>query len=90
MTHRVHPDNPWGLTEREAKVLLLIVEECLPTKCVADRLCISLKTAETHRANAIRKLQARSTPDLCKRYWTWALAPSSPPREEMDGALGAI
>jgi DNA-binding CsgD family transcriptional regulator len=36
---------------------------------IADRLTISIRTAEMHRANAMRKLAARSRSDVVR----WAL-----------------
>jgi DNA-binding NarL/FixJ family response regulator len=48
-----------GLTEREREVLRLVAQG-MPTKQIAGELAISARTVETHRANIMRKLDARS------------------------------
>lgn len=48
-----------GLTEREREVLRLVAQG-MPTKQIAGELAISSRTVETHRANIMRKLDARS------------------------------
>jgi DNA-binding NarL/FixJ family response regulator len=48
-----------GLTEREREVLRLVAQG-MPTKQIAGELAISARTMETHRANIMRKLDARS------------------------------
>lgn len=53
------------LTEREREVLQLLAEGHT-TKEVAATLEISNKTAESHRANLMRKLAVRSIPDLVR------------------------
>lgn len=53
------------LTEREREVLLMVVRG-LPNKVVADRLGISIRTVETHRARAMEKLQADSVTELVR------------------------
>ncbi len=47
--------NPAGLTRRQAQVLSL-VEEGLSNVEIADRLCISAKTAEHHVSAIIARL----------------------------------
>jgi DNA-binding NarL/FixJ family response regulator len=48
--------SPWDiLTQREREVLKL-VGEGYKNKEIADYLCLSVKTVETHRANLMRKL----------------------------------
>jgi DNA-binding NarL/FixJ family response regulator len=54
-----------GLTERERQVLALVAEG-LPTKQIAAELEISARTVETHRANIMRKLDARSVAMLTR------------------------
>lgn len=53
------------LTRREKEVLTAISEE-LTTHEIADQLCISSKTVETHRMNLISKLGARNSVGLVK------------------------
>lgn len=53
------------LTSREREIVQLIAEG-KSTKEVADRLGISVKTAETHRANIMRKLNLSSLADLVR------------------------
>ena len=53
------------LTGREREVLQLLAEGH-STKEVAATLGISGKTAESHRANLMRKLAVRSIPDLVR------------------------
>jgi FixJ family two-component response regulator len=52
-----------ALTMREREVMALLIEG-LPNKLVADRLGISTRTAEHHRAAIMRKMQARSISHL--------------------------
>jgi DNA-binding CsgD family transcriptional regulator len=57
-----------ALTPRERQVLHLS-DEGLPSAAVAQRLGISARTAETHRARAMRKLALRNQTDLVR----WAI-----------------
>lgn len=54
-----------GLTEREQQVLKLIADG-LSNQEAADRLVISVKTVERHRANILAKLNLHSRTDLVK------------------------
>ena len=54
-----------GLTEREREVLKLIADG-LSNQEVADRLIISVKTVERHRANILAKLNLHSRTELVK------------------------
>lgn len=54
-----------NLTTREREVLKLI-SEGLSNKDIADRLFVSVRTVEHHRANIMRKLNIRSTASLVK------------------------
>jgi len=57
-------DSPWDtLTKREREILKLVAEGH-KNKEIADYLCISLKTVETHRNNLKEKLGVRSTAEL--------------------------
>jgi len=54
-----------SLTEREKEALELI-SEGHPNKVIADKMSISQRTVENHRANLLEKLEARSTAALIK------------------------
>lgn len=56
------------LTAREHEVATLIAYG-LTSSEVAERLCISVRTAEMHRSNAMRKLQTHSRAGIVR----WAL-----------------
>lgn len=53
------------LSSRERQVLQLIAEG-RRTREIADQLCISVKTAESHRARIMRKLAIRETAGLVR------------------------
>ncbi|MGA7919622.1 MAG: LuxR C-terminal-related transcriptional regulator [Candidatus Acidiferrales bacterium] len=53
------------LTSREREVVRLLAEG-KSSKEVASSLSISVKTAETHRANIMRKLQLHSVSELVR------------------------
>jgi DNA-binding NarL/FixJ family response regulator len=54
-----------NLTEREREILRLIALG-LTNKKIAEKLCISVKTVETHRTNILQKLNIHSTADLVR------------------------
>jgi two-component system response regulator NreC len=56
------------LTPRERQVATLLAYG-YTNKAIAERLAISVRTAEMHRANAMRKLSAESRADVVR----WAL-----------------
>lgn len=60
------------LTRREKEVLQLIVEEYTNQE-IADRLCISVSTVETHRMNACTKLGVRNTAGLVRKALQYGL-----------------
>jgi two-component system, LuxR family, response regulator DctR len=62
------------LTEREREVMVLIVDG-MPNKLVADRLDISMRTVEVHRARVFDKLGVRSAVELTN--WLNALDSAS-------------
>jgi DNA-binding NarL/FixJ family response regulator len=63
------PDDPYeGLTPRERQVLHLAADG-LANAAVAERLGISVRTAETHRARVLHKLALRNQTDLVR----WAI-----------------
>jgi DNA-binding NarL/FixJ family response regulator len=59
-----------ALTPREQEITRLLAEG-LPTKNVAERLFISPKTVENHRANIMKKLNLHSTMELVRYADMW-------------------
>ncbi len=53
------------LTEREKEVVRLVAEG-LSSREIAERLCLSVKTVDTHRANILEKIGAHSSAELIK------------------------
>ncbi len=51
------------LTEREAEVMRLVLQG-LPNKLIADRLAISVRTVEVHRARVFDKMEVKSAVEL--------------------------
>ncbi len=58
------------LTDRERQVLKLVAEGSR-NRDVAEVLCISLKTVETHRLNLMKKLDAHNAADMTQ--WAYRL-----------------
>ena len=59
-------DDPYEtLTNREREILQMVVEG-LSSSQIADRLVISTRTVETHRANLMRKLNLNSQAELIR------------------------
>jgi two-component system response regulator FixJ len=54
-----------SLTDREAEVFSLLLEGC-PSKTIAARLDITVRTAEHHRAAVLRKFEAKSLSTLLR------------------------
>ncbi|MDR7486265.1 MAG: response regulator transcription factor [Armatimonadota bacterium] len=52
-----------ALTEREREILVLLCEG-YTNRAIADRLHLSVRTVESHRANLMAKLDADALPDL--------------------------
>lgn len=66
--HILEKENPTAtsiLTTREREVLQLIAEG-IPTKEIANRMHVSVKTVETHRQQLMRKLKVKSVAELTK------------------------
>lgn len=57
---------PEKLTKRELEVLHYLAEG-LTTKEIAQKMFISTRTVETHRANMLKKLDVKNTAELIKR-----------------------
>ena len=53
------------LTAREREVLQLLAEGG-STRDIADRLCVSIKTVETHRRHIMKKLKINNIAELTK------------------------
>nr|WP_314488910.1 two component system response regulator [uncultured Pseudomonas sp.] len=58
------------LTDRERQILKLVAEGSR-NRDIAELLCISLKTVETHRLNLMKKLDAHNSADLTQ--WAFKL-----------------
>jgi two-component system response regulator NreC len=80
------PDPQEALTARERQVLQLTVEG-LSSAEAAERLHISPRTVETHRANLLRKLAVRNLKELIRLAVERGLVPRPPrtPDETSDG-----
>lgn len=61
------------LTEREKEILQLIVQE-KTTKEIAEQLCVSEKTVETHRAGIMQKLEVKNIAGIVKKAIMQGLA----------------
>lgn len=56
------------LSPREIEVLQMISDGKI-TKEIADQLCVSTRTIETHRNNMIKKLKVQNTAELIKKAY---------------------
>lgn len=65
--------NKAELTEREKEILQLIVQE-KTTKEIAEQLCVSEKTVETHRAGIMQKLEVKNIAGMVKKAIMQGLA----------------
>ena len=74
-----------SLTSREREVFQLVAEG-YSSAGIANRLSISPRTAESHRANVIRKLRLTNQVDLIRYALTRGilLAPANPLRPDVD------
>lgn len=63
--HAAVPAPRPGLSAREVEVLQMVAEG-LPTKAMANRLGLSIKTVETHRQQIMKKLDLHSVAALTK------------------------
>jgi two-component system, NarL family, response regulator NreC len=64
----VEPDKLKKLTKKETEVLSLIADGKTNSD-IADQLFISERTVETHRANILKKLEAKNTAELIKKAY---------------------
>ena len=77
------------LSPREVEVFRLVVAGS-SSKDVARRLCISVKTVETHRTNMNRKLAVRTTADLVRFAAAHGIAVAPRADASVVPELGAI
>ena len=70
--------NPAGLTQRQLEVLGLIVEGATNQE-IADRLVLSLRTAEHHVADILGKLDATTRREAARRAVDLGLVPDGGP-----------
>lgn len=54
-----------SLTKREKEIVKLVVDG-LTNKEIADQLCISIRTVDTHKNNILQKLELKSSIELVK------------------------
>lgn len=73
------------LTARERQVLKLIAEG-LPNKSIANYLCLSVKTVETHRYNLMKKLDMHNTASLTTFAIAQGMVSGYPGSEPETGA----
>lgn len=73
-TGRVETGHEATLTRRETEVLALLAEGH-PSKAIAAKLGIGLRTVETHRAHLMEKLQLQSVAQLTRYAITRGITP---------------
>jgi DNA-binding NarL/FixJ family response regulator len=66
VTKKKQPDEEIHLTQREREVIQLIAEG-LTSQQMADKLFISARTVETHRANVMKKIGVKNAVELVKK-----------------------
>lgn len=74
---------PEDLTPREMEILQLVWDG-YTSRLIAERLKISIKTAEAHRANMMKKLRASNTAQLVKAAYEAGLLETSFTDEESE------
>ncbi|HET6674992.1 MAG TPA: LuxR C-terminal-related transcriptional regulator [Nitrospiraceae bacterium] len=79
---------PEDLTPREMQILQLVWEGHT-SRLIAEQLKISIKTAEAHRANMMKKLRASNTAQLVKAAFEAGLLQISP-ASELGTTLDAV
>lgn len=72
MVNPQQSDSLEELTPRERQILQLIAESCT-SKEIAQKLDISVKTADTHRANLMRKLDVHDVAGLTRQAIAFGL-----------------
>jgi DNA-binding CsgD family transcriptional regulator len=74
---------PEDLTPREMEILQLVWDG-YTSRLIAERLKISIKTAEAHRANMMKKLRASNTAQLVKAAFEAGLLETSYADEDSE------
>ena len=69
-------EESYELSDRETEVLLLVSQGC-SSKEIADRLCISIHTVNTHRKNITRKTGIKSVAGLAVYAMLYNLIPNN-------------
>ena len=62
----IHESGPKNISRKETEVLKLLAKG-YTTKEIAEKLYISTRTVETHRANLLKKQQVKNTAELIKK-----------------------
>jgi FixJ family two-component response regulator len=68
-----------ALTPREKEVVVFVAEG-LMNKQIAGRMGVSEETVKIHRSQAMRKMEARSVPDLVRKLQRVVLRNHRPPK----------
>jgi len=63
LSNEENGNSPNTLTDKE-KELLLLISESLSSREIAEKLKISIRTVDAHRAHIIKKMQLKSMPGL--------------------------
>lgn len=70
------PTDPYDLLSNREREVLHLAARSYTNAEIAERLCISRRTVETHRANAMRKLELRTQTDLLRYALQRGILPS--------------
>lgn len=65
LRNKPHENNGKSLTNREKEIIKLVVDG-LTNKEIADKLCISVRTVDSHKNNIMQKLNLKSSIELVK------------------------
>ena len=70
------PPDPYDLLSGREREVLQLAAHSYTNSEIAEQLCISRRTVETHRANAMRKLDLRTQTDLLRYALQRGILPS--------------